>query len=358
MEPTISVVIPVFNIESELPDCLASVSRQSLSPDRFETILVDDCSTDSSYTVASSGAAGIGNARVIRSEMNQGPGAARNLGIAAARGKYILFLDGDDFLPPWALETLAEVSGGGEPDAITFNWSSCESLEAACSKSLSEWPPLRRDLFKIPADRVELIRLYLGMNFDGSVIYTLVKRDIIMRNNILFPGGLHEDISVILKFYYFCTPVTVLNQVLYLKRDRPGSIVNTLRNKHIDGFLAAWPDLRRFVVEMEGGEAGFEKYEASYVSGVLGIIGVLLDRCFHTEGLAPSQRAELLRHIHQQSRTLFPELFSGRRLPFSTRYDRLSGSFLDIFSGDKAGPESVDLFTERYFKDFTESRGG
>lgn len=98
-----SVVIPVFNMQATIQRCLDSVLSQSLQPK--EVILVDDGSTDASIeTAARSGI----KVRVLR-QLNQGAGAARNLGARAARSEWVAFLDADDAWLPMHLEELANV---------------------------------------------------------------------------------------------------------------------------------------------------------------------------------------------------------------------------------------------------------
>src|SRR4051812_24229138 len=99
----ISVVVPAFNVEAYLQECLASIAAQT-APD-LEVIVVDDGSADGTRAVAEAFAAGDPRFRVI-SQPNRGLGAARNAGVAAARGTYLAFVDGDDVLPPRAYEHL------------------------------------------------------------------------------------------------------------------------------------------------------------------------------------------------------------------------------------------------------------
>ncbi|MBI2467114.1 MAG: glycosyltransferase family 2 protein [Candidatus Rokubacteria bacterium] len=88
--PLASVVIPAYDAEATLPACLAALARQSLAPERFEVIVVDDGSTDATAQVAER--AGV---RVVRLPANAGPAAARNRGAQAARGEVLVFTDAD-----------------------------------------------------------------------------------------------------------------------------------------------------------------------------------------------------------------------------------------------------------------------
>ena len=94
-KPSISVIVPVYNAASCLHRSLRSVLRQTL-PD-FELIVVDDCSTDESAKILMGYRALDDRIRVFSTTRNGGPGAARNVGLGHARGRYIAFLDSDDF---------------------------------------------------------------------------------------------------------------------------------------------------------------------------------------------------------------------------------------------------------------------
>jgi glycosyltransferase involved in cell wall biosynthesis len=102
--PDVSVVVPVFNEERYLQECLDSILRQSLGS--IEVICVDDASTDASVEILMKCVRADSRVRLIRNASNLGPGASRNRGIEAAVGRYLQFTDADDLLPVTALETL------------------------------------------------------------------------------------------------------------------------------------------------------------------------------------------------------------------------------------------------------------
>lgn len=95
-EPFFSIVMPVYNVEAHLEKAVRSVLGQSFSD--FELILVDDCSPDASGAVADRLAQEDGRIRVIHKEKNEGQSAARNTALELVRGRYVLFMDSDDYL--------------------------------------------------------------------------------------------------------------------------------------------------------------------------------------------------------------------------------------------------------------------
>lgn len=105
--PLVSVIIPVFNTALQLNRCLDSVLNQSLTD--FEVICINDGSTDNSLDILNEYAKKDARIKVFSQE-NKKQGAARNFGLQKASGKYVFFLDSDDFLPVYALKTLVEIA--------------------------------------------------------------------------------------------------------------------------------------------------------------------------------------------------------------------------------------------------------
>ncbi|MFH8406795.1 glycosyltransferase family 2 protein [Streptomyces sp. NPDC018019] len=94
----LSVVVPFYNVQTYAPDTLRSLAANARED--FEFLLVDDCSRDETPRILERGAGGLPGARVLRHEQNGGLATARNTGLDAARGEYVTFLDGDDWLAP------------------------------------------------------------------------------------------------------------------------------------------------------------------------------------------------------------------------------------------------------------------
>ena len=110
-----SVFIPTYNCEDALSNSIESILNQTY-PD-WELILIDDGSTDDSLSICQAYAAKDNRIRVIHQE-NAGQGAARNNGIGAATGDYIVFCDADDYYEIQALETFADAGRENNPDLI------------------------------------------------------------------------------------------------------------------------------------------------------------------------------------------------------------------------------------------------
>lgn len=115
-----SIIVPVYNGERYLPECLESVARQTCSD--YELVVVDDGSTDSSGVIADKFAAGHEQTQVLHGE-NRGLLLARRRGLAHCRGDYVVFLDADDALRDNALETVCHCINETGADIVSFRFS-------------------------------------------------------------------------------------------------------------------------------------------------------------------------------------------------------------------------------------------
>ena len=115
MNPSVSIIVPVYNAEKTIRRCIESILHQSCGD--FELLVVDDGSPDSSGAICDAYAAGDARVRVFHKE-NGGVSAARNLALAQARGKYIQFLDSDDWITPDATLLLLRAAEEHEADLV------------------------------------------------------------------------------------------------------------------------------------------------------------------------------------------------------------------------------------------------
>lgn len=121
-EPWLSILVPVYNVEPYLRECVESILLQAGSKG-VETILLDDCSTDGSLNLCEQLSDEFpGRLRLMQHGHNQGLSAARNSMLAQAKGRHVWFLDSDDYLLPGALSQLKAILSKDDPDLVICNY--------------------------------------------------------------------------------------------------------------------------------------------------------------------------------------------------------------------------------------------
>ena len=103
----VSIIIPLYNLEKLIGKCIASALGQDLSPEEYEILVIDDGSTDGSLAAAEKAAQGHPNVHVY-TKPNEGLSRTRNYGTDRAAGRYVMYLDADDYLEPNVLGRLVE----------------------------------------------------------------------------------------------------------------------------------------------------------------------------------------------------------------------------------------------------------
>lgn len=237
--PKYSIITPMYNSFSLMNRYFDSLNNQTFKD--FEIIIVDDCSTDSSYEKAFEYAKKSDlNIRVLKTEKNFGPGNARNLGISVAKGDYILFLDSDDYLSDVCIEKLNDVENY---DILLFDYNRIKKSRIIPCQTL-------RKHFSDLISREEVI-LWATTNVCGKVY----KRSILLQEKIVFPNLIrYED------FVFFVKSVTVSNTIKYLDEelynyvDNSSSIVHAYSDKGLecakDAFSILKDDFKTYPVEI------------------------------------------------------------------------------------------------------------
>lgn len=184
MEPKVSVIIPVYNVEPFLARCLDSVVGQTLR--EIEIVCVDDGSPDRSIDILRRYAAGDNRIRVISQE-NRGLGGARNRGFDAATGEYILFVDSDDWIDPAYCERLYEAARETGADVA------CASM-LKIRPSYSKWTVRYTQRAEV-ADAVEKFRV-CRCPPDFYVMNKLLRREMLLRLGLRFRERVcYEDVE-------------------------------------------------------------------------------------------------------------------------------------------------------------------
>lgn len=245
--PAVSIIIPMYNVEKYIKECLDSLIAQTFKD--FEVIVVDDCSTDKSCEIAESYASKL-NLTLIRSEKNSGyPGVSRNKGIENAKGKYLCFLDSDDALINTALSDFYNVAEEFQADVVHceryFRVPDEEFTTDTTFLTADAW--LKADYVTEPTlisdnINVRMADFILG-KFDWSTCNNFLRREFVTENNLKIPPlKVCED--SIFAIYTLCLAETIVRipNVVYLYRVRQNSLTAT-KSVSSENKLKRWGDL-------------------------------------------------------------------------------------------------------------------
>lgn len=250
MKPLISIVIPVYNVEEYLQQCLNSVSAQTY--DNLEIILVDDGATDSSGKICDEYAENEKRAIVIHQE-NQGLSGARNTGVAVAKGEYISFLDSDDWVSNEYIEYLYKLIL--EHD-VEISSNRCFDYWEGSGKISNPEQGEVRDIKLTTEEAIE--ELCYGIVLGSSAPDKMFKSELIKRYP--FPiGKLYEDLAIMYKVIGDSNGVAYTTKKLSYYRRREGSIINeSFSERHLFALQAAKEQLdyikNNFPKQIKAGE--------------------------------------------------------------------------------------------------------
>ena len=225
--PKVSVVIPVYNVEKYLGECLDSVLRQTFKD--LEIICVDDGSTDSSPKILADYAAKDSRIKII-TQPNGGLSAARNAGMDAASGKYIYFLDSDDYITDDAMERCVEICERDNLDQLVFGCN-LRFEDESMPEKMREKKARCYILPDVPDGKVffgpELMREIIRQRRRCvSACLRLYRLEWLREVNLKFAIGLlHEDLVFSPVALMAAERAGVLDAVLYIRRYRVDSIV-------------------------------------------------------------------------------------------------------------------------------------
>ncbi|MFG3005629.1 bifunctional glycosyltransferase/CDP-glycerol:glycerophosphate glycerophosphotransferase [Streptomyces calvus] len=228
--PRFSVIVPAYQVQAYLHECLESVLSQSY-PD-LELIAVDDCSPDDCGAVIDAFAARDPRVRAVHLPENAGLGPARNAGMDRATGDYLVFLDGDDTLTPDALLALADrLKETDEPDVLVYDYArtygSGETVRNRAAAELAERGPAP---FRL-ADRPGLLNLLMVA---WNKAY---RREFVRATGLTFPPGYYEDTPWTYPVLMTAGSIATLDRVcVHYRQRRTGGILRTTSIRHFEVF--------------------------------------------------------------------------------------------------------------------------
>ena len=221
----ISVIIPVYNSENFLSKCVESVLTQTYL--NYEIILIDDGSDDNSAQMCDAYAERNSNIRSFH-KSNGGASSARNVGIKEAAGKYIFFLDSDDWLEPNAFEEMI-TAAKKENAGLVF----CEA-QAIDDEGKIEYKDNYSYKEQYPTDDSfsTMMKMMERKEFHVVIWMLLLDREIFTNNNLLFEEGImYEDMILSYQLYCLAHRSAHVQQKLYNRRYRSNSVMTSKKTE-------------------------------------------------------------------------------------------------------------------------------
>ena len=239
-----SIIIPVYNVENYLRDCLDSVLGQSFSD--WEAVCVNDGSTDHSVSILEEYASRDNRITVI-SQPNGGLSAARNTGLNAAKGDYVIFLDSDDWLEADALKTLSENLSG--EDLLCFNG----RRYFEDSGQYAEADYLLPEKYQSGWDYYSYNALSHRNFAFVCVVLRCYRRAFLLSHGLGFKTGIfHEDNLFTPLACFYARKTSVITNVLYNYRVRSSSIMTSRSLQHWKDLIGTANELSEFFIPKNG----------------------------------------------------------------------------------------------------------
>lgn len=315
----VSVIIPVFNVEKYLEECLESILAQTLK--EIEIICINDGSADNSLSILYSYKERYPQIIVI-DQLNGGLSAARNRGLSEAKGEYVYFMDSDDLLTSFALSELYGVCKEKELDILYFSGTSFyESDELTRKHRGFANVYYRKSVYDEVLDGKQmLVKLIDNKDYFSSACLQMIKLPFLRDSGITFYDGiLHEDNCFTFQTLLTANKVFCVNDIYFYRRVRNESIMTKQETYlNLKGYFRCLMEQMRFA-----GELGIQDVDVNEkIDYILMLLNKHVQRIY--SGLSNQQRELFLRTCSMYERYLFNAVIrdAAWKTEKNTRYER------------------------------------
>lgn len=261
---SVGVIVPVYNVEDYLEDCLDSIANQTVKFE--EVILVNDGSKDASQSICEEYCKKFNYFKLINQE-NQGQAVARNNGLNHIKSKYIMFVDSDDFITLDANEIIKRQLTQKSLDILFF--SSNVQFDIEVENKRNEYIRPSR-LCDMVMSGMDFLKESFPTYYIVSPCLAVYRREFLQENGILFPAGhYYEDNFFALQCMYHARFVICVQNQLYIRRYRENSTMTSeITSKKIEDYVVVYKMMWQYIAEaIRPGNLDFWKGYISY--GVL-----------------------------------------------------------------------------------------
>jgi glycosyltransferase involved in cell wall biosynthesis len=289
----LTIIVPVYNVEKYLGKCLDSLLDQDIPYKDYEIIIVNDGSNDSSLEVAKSYLNIFEDFIYLFTQENKGVGAARNVGIRQANGKYLFFIDSDDYIRPNCLRNLLNCAENEDLDILRYNY-------VAVRDNGEIFPKTRNSVSSIVySENIVDGETFLA-NCLGWACYPwlfLFKTSLIKENHLIFIDNIYfEDVEWLIRVLPVAKRVRSIDMQVYYYLQRLGSITQSIqfekKNKIISDKLFIIKKLKQY------SRKTYNKKVTLWCNGMISltIMGIL---AFLANEL-PERKKEIIKLIYDQ----------------------------------------------------------
>lgn len=257
--PKFSIIVPVYNAEKYLKEALDSVVHQIFT--KFEVIVINDASTDSSLSIIRDYQARDSRIKLIDLKQNRGSGYGRNIALTKAKGKYVLFLDADDFLMRSALELANNaIRRKSKIDVLVWGFTMCNKRGIQKKEFLPSKP------IKKKGETPFKLGLLRRKGFFAFPWIYVIRRKFINKHQLSFTEGIFfQDIQFTMQSLYFAKSVRVIPTPCVNYRKHGSSVTgHSTKQKIYDKFFAH-ENIKNFLMEQQT----FPYYKSIYEAGFL-----------------------------------------------------------------------------------------
>ena len=235
----VSIVVPIYNVEKYLPQCLDSIMAQTYR--NLEVILLDDGSTDKSGTIIDEYAKRDNIFKPIH-QRHQGVACARENGVAAATGEWISFIDPDDYVDPEFIQELLSAAINRNADIASCGLKSFSEDDSVLLKKTPNWP-------KNDISGRRMIDESMKRKYPAYLPLNIFKTKLFRDSKLEFPlGREYEDVAAKIKLLFYAKKITFIEKELYHYRIRNTGITGKRFSKsRYEDLLFAVNDIRHFL---------------------------------------------------------------------------------------------------------------
>lgn len=228
MTPLFSIIVPVYNVEKYIRECIESILNQTKT--EFELILIDDGSTDNCPKICDEYAKMDYRITVIHNK-NEGVSFARANGVSISTGKYLIFCDGDDCICDTMLEKISDIISNYEVDVVSYKITDLPNNFATMKKGkFYSRNLIEKEIFPFLLESAE------GKYYPTSLCSAAFKRELYIKNQVEgFKIVVGEDLACRKAIMFNCSSLYAMNDVLYFYRPNNSSVTRSKKAFPWDG---------------------------------------------------------------------------------------------------------------------------